>query len=227
MHSPTIAVHWEVWRRHRWFLIASTAWLLAVSSLCHAIADGAVFGVELFVHEDAISFMLLFAVVPLVVGLVLMFAYAVDADVACKESTFPARMFTLPLSTRALVGWPMVYGSLVVALAWLAVASFILRPGGMDVPLWWPAVLLAGCLAWLQAMVWLPFGLPWLRIVVACVPIGVLVAISALRWMVHLPEVVVSLLLASTILTGVNRLLMLLKLARFPLLIPALVGSSQ
>jgi hypothetical protein len=212
MHSPTTAVLWEVWKRHRWVLIASTVWFLAVWSLCHALSDGLIFGVDLFVHEHAIFFMLLLAISPLLCGLLPLFAYGCDADIASKESTFPTRMFTLPLTTRALVGWPMLYGTVAIALAWLAVASFILRPGGMDLPLWWPSVLLASCLAWVQALSWRPFGLAGLRMVAAVVPMGVLVAVSSLRWMAHLPEPVVSLLLGSTILpayvvavTGVAR----------------------
>lgn len=199
MHRPTIAVLWEVWMRHRWVLAASPVYFLAISILAHSVSDRVIFGLDLPVHEHAILGLLMFMAAPLVVGLILLFAYACDADIAGRESTFPTQMLTLPLTTRALVGWPMVYGTVAVALAWLAVASLVLRPGGMDVPLWWPALLLAGCLAWLQALIWRPFGLPGLRMVAAVVPTGVLVAVSSLRWMAGLPEVVVSLLLAGTI----------------------------
>ncbi|MHC4398871.1 MAG: hypothetical protein ACYTG0_04245 [Planctomycetota bacterium] len=200
MPSPATAVLWEVWKRHRWVLIASSAWLIVVSGLCHALSDGVIFGVTLVVHEDAILMTLLLAIGPLLCGLLPLFAYGCDADIAGRESSFPPRMFTLPMTTRALVGWPMLYGTAAIALAWLAVASFVLRPGGMNVPLWWPSALLASCLAWVQALSWRPFGLPGLRIVAAVLSIGVLVAVSSLRWMAHLPEPVVSLLLGSTIL---------------------------
>ncbi len=199
MHAPTTAVLWEVWKRHRWVLIASAVWFLAVSSLCHVLSDGVIFGVDLYVNEHTILFMLLLAIAPLLCGLLPLFAYGRDADIAGKESTFPARMFTLPLTTRALVGWPMLYGTVAVALAWLAVASLVLRPSGLDVPLWWPSVFLAGCMAWVQALSWRSFGLPGLRIVAAVVPIGALVAVSSLRWLAHLPEPVVSLMLGCTI----------------------------
>ncbi len=199
MHRPTIPVLWEVWRRHRWVLVASLVYFVAISSLSHAVSDRVIFGLDLSIHEDAIFFVLLFLACPLVVGLIPLFAYACNADIVGRESTFPTRMLTLPLTTRALVGWPMVYGTVAIALSWLAVGSLVLRPGGLNVPLWWPAALLAGCLAWLQALLWRPFGLPGLRIVAAVVPIGVLVAVSSLRWMAGLPEPVVSLLLAGTI----------------------------
>lgn len=182
-------------------LLGTTVYLVSVLILHLAIQKSAAFGV--------IQFAL---VSPLVVGLIPLFAYAVDADVAGRDSTFPARMFTLPLTSHALVGWPMLYGTVSIALAWTAAAGLVIRPAGMDVPLWWPAVLLAGCLAWFQAMVWRPFGLPGLRIVAAVVPISVLVALSGLRWMIHVPEPIVALLLVCMIppaytvaVTGVSR----------------------
>ncbi len=192
MHRPTIAVLWEVYRRHRWVLIASSVWLLVISGLSRAMPEGAFFDVLLFAMVS-----------PLVIGVFLLFAYATDADIASRDSTFPTRMFTLPLTTRAMVGWPMIYGIVAIALAWLTVASLVLRPGGMNVQLWWPAVLLAAALAWLQALMWRPFGLPGLRIVAVVVAVvvatGVLIVVFGPRWTVHLPEMVVSLLLVSTI----------------------------
>jgi hypothetical protein len=143
--------------------------------------------------------MLLLGIGPLLCGLLPLFTYSHDADIAGKESTFPTRMLTLPLTTRALVGWPMFYGTVTIAIAWLAVAILVLRPARLNVPLWWPAICLAGCLAWVQALAWRPFGLSGLRIVAAVLSIAVLVAISALRWIVDLPELVVSLALGSTI----------------------------
>ncbi|HUT89744.1 MAG TPA: hypothetical protein VMY37_09625, partial [Thermoguttaceae bacterium] len=192
MHSPAIGVRWQLWRRHRWWFVAGVAYFAEVFTLCHALPSGMAF----VPFKFAMS-------LPLLAGLALLmaaFAYATDADVAGKESAFPARMFTLPMTTRALVGWPMLYGTVAIALGWLAVASLVLRPGGMNAPLWWPAVLAAGCLAWVQALAWRPFGLPGLRMVAAVVPIGVLVAISGLRWLAHLPEPVVALVLVSSIL---------------------------
>jgi hypothetical protein len=57
-----------------------------------------------------------------------------------------------------------------MALAWLTLAWGALRPAlrpyEVEPPLWWPALTLAVVLAWLQAIVWTPFPLPWLRAVV-------------------------------------------------------------
>ncbi len=177
MHQPTTVVLWEVWRRYRGVLMASPVYFLALSTLSYAVSDRVIFGLELFVHEHAVFAVLLFLASPLVVGLLPLFVYACGADSAGKESTFPTRWFTLPLTTRALVAWPMIYGTVAIALAWLAVACFVLRPGGMDLPLWWPAAALAVGLAWLQAMMWRPFGLPGLRIVVTILVMSVLITV--------------------------------------------------
>ena len=198
MHSSTTAVLWETWKQYRGWLIASTAWLLAMLGLIHALSGGLIFGMKLLVAKDTIALMLAMAIGPLMVGLFLMFAYS--GDIIGRDSTFPARNFTLPLTTRALAGWPMLYGTFAIALTWLATASFVLRPVGIDVPLWWPAVFLASCLAWVQALSWRPFALPGLRTVAVEVPIVVLVAIFSIYLVFDLTEPVVSLLLGCTIL---------------------------
>src|SRR5262249_54393221 len=67
----------------------------------------------------------------------------------------------------ALVGWPMLYGVLVLGLGWVCYVRLVVWPSGSQLPLAWPALLLACCLAWLQALSWSPFPLPWLRVVAA------------------------------------------------------------
>ena len=39
------------------------------------------------------------------------FSFGFAGDLAARESIYPARMFTLPVTTRALAGWPMLYGA--------------------------------------------------------------------------------------------------------------------
>ncbi len=50
----------------------------------------------------------------------------------------------------------------------------------ISVPLWWPAALAVASLAWFQAVVWVPFGVPLLRIILASVLIPGLVAITGI-----------------------------------------------
>lgn len=39
------------------------------------------------------------------------FSYGLSGDLAARQSMYPARMFALPVTTTALAGWPMLYGT--------------------------------------------------------------------------------------------------------------------
>ena len=39
------------------------------------------------------------------------FSFGLAGDLAARQSIYPARMFTLPVTTAALAGWPMLYGT--------------------------------------------------------------------------------------------------------------------
>jgi hypothetical protein len=108
--------------------------------------------------------------------LVTVFAYAFETHVESRGSCFPYRMFTLPVPTAALALWPMLYGTAALALLWLVMARFLFRPWGVEAPLVWPALLAAVVVAWTQALLWSPFGLPWLRVAVAVPVVTVPVA---------------------------------------------------
>src|SRR5438093_10463741 len=97
------------------------------------------------------------------------FSYGLSGDLAARQSIFPSRMFTLPVTTRALAGLPMLYGTVAVAILWIAAAILVRWPGGVDVyvPWVWPALLTAAYLAWTQALMWMPYGLPGVRVVIA------------------------------------------------------------
>src|SRR5439155_1991713 len=88
--------------------------------------------------------------------LVAVFAHGDQVRLESRESGYPRRAFTLPLSSAALARWPLVLGATATALLWLALAGVVWRPCGVAAPLLWPAVFLAGFLSWLQALVWWP-----------------------------------------------------------------------
>ena len=95
------------------------------------------------------------------------FSYGLAGDLTARHSLYPARMFTLPVSTAALAGWPMLYGTTTLAGLWVAAALIALRPSGVPAPLIWPALFAAAFIAWLQVFAWMPYGLPGLRMIVA------------------------------------------------------------
>ena len=100
------------------------------------------------------------------------FTFGLDGDLAARQSMFPARRFTLPVTTTALAGWPMLYGSAAIILLWLATRTLALWPSGIAVPSIWPALLAASLLAWTQALTWMPYPLPGLRIIVTVLWLG-------------------------------------------------------
>jgi hypothetical protein len=92
------------------------------------------------------------------------FSYGLAGDVGARRSMYPARMFTLPVSTAALAGWPMLYGAAAMAALWAATALIALWPVRAAVPLVWPGFFAAAIVAWLQVLTWMPYGLPGLRL---------------------------------------------------------------
>jgi hypothetical protein len=120
------------------------------------------------------------------------FGYGVEAHVGGRESCFPSEMFRLPVSTGALVRWPMLWGAATAALLWLAAACFIIRPWlrlwGADVPLWWPALLFTAGLAWVQALLWAPFGLRWLRVILIVLMVPGMIVLAEFSVLGGAPE---------------------------------------
>jgi hypothetical protein len=161
MMSPPVVIAWTLWRRHRWGLsaaAATTAVVLIVAALVRStLSPGEALA------RSAIGFMPLLIIAFYVIAV---FSYGFDMDVAGGGSCFPARQFTLPLRTADLAGWPIIYGAVAVGGLWLAAAGLLFRPAGLDIPLVWPAILAAAQVAWIQALLWWPFGLQWTRPIV-------------------------------------------------------------
>src|SRR2546421_7618162 len=116
------------------------------------------------------------------------FSFGLAGDLGARPSIYPARMFALPLRTAALVGWPMLYGTAAVAILWLVTALSARWPWGIELPLIWPALLAAAFLAWTQALMWVPYGLPGLRAIVAVPWLAALDAVALLAIHYHVRE---------------------------------------
>jgi hypothetical protein len=153
---PAFAIGRMVVRRHRRGLAAMTAWLTLMAAAT-AIAPA-------IVGEFAgLAWTLL-------IGgfcyLAAVFAYGFDTDLATPGTGFPTRMFTLPVRTAVLAGWPILTGVTVISGTWLAACGLLFRPWGLAAPYTWPALLLAAQLVVAQALLWWPFGLGGARILV-------------------------------------------------------------
>src|SRR5260370_31171469 len=97
-------------------------------------------------------------------------------------------MCRLRVRTAALAGWPMLYGTAATAILWLAARLVAVWPSGMEVPLIWPALLAAALLAWTQALTWMPYGLPGLRVIVAVLCLAALDTVVLLAIHYKAPE---------------------------------------
>ena len=168
--SPAAAVAWEFRQRHHWGLIALIGYLLVLATIKLVILSRG-----LAIHLDSgesFAFVVAAPVTATFTYLLAVFTFGLDGDLAARQSMYPARMFTRPVTTAALAGWPMLYGTAAMMILWLATRLFALWPSGIEVPSIWPAFLLASLLAWTQALTWMPYPLPGLRIIVAVLWLG-------------------------------------------------------
>ena len=55
--------------------------------------------------------------------LLMVFTFGLAGDLGARQSAYPPRMFTLPLTSAALAGWPMLYGTAAMAGVWIAAAQ--------------------------------------------------------------------------------------------------------
>jgi hypothetical protein len=162
------AFGFEFRRRHQWGLIALASYLAVFSLIKFWIL-----GPDYPIRLDPPNGIAAFAFVPVTSTLfyfVGVFTYGLAGDLAARQSIYPARMFTLPVTSAALAGWPMLYGGVAVVGVYLAFALFMRIAGVTFVlPLAWPSVLLVAYLWWTQAFMWMPYGLAGLRVLTTVV----------------------------------------------------------
>lgn len=164
MRSPAAAIAWEFRRRHHWGLIGIVGYVLVIGTVKLLMLESG----QQYTMDDAETFALV------VMGpvswtftyLLAAFTYGLSGDIAARQSMYPARMFTLPVTTAALAGWPMLYGGIVAGVLWTAMRALAMWPSDVDVPVVWPALLAMTLLAWAQALTWMPYGLRGMRVVV-------------------------------------------------------------
>jgi hypothetical protein len=183
------AIGWEFRWRHRLWLIALGAYVIVFLAIKLLILGP---GRPIRMNPpNGLAGFILAPVSWTFFYFVAVFSYGLSGDLAARESIFPARMFTLPVTTRALAGWPVLYGTAAAASLWIATAILVRWPGGVDVyvPWVWPALLAAAYLAWTQALMWMPYGLPGVRVVIAALWLMVvdLIVVLALNYKAREP----------------------------------------
>lgn len=183
--TPVQAMFWQIWRGWRWGLILGWAYLAAAAVVAHLLPDilrrtpgGAAFVPNLGPQ---------LALPCILIGIHMAAAFSLTgADL--KERGYWKMMFVLPVRTRTLVAWPMIWGCLALGCGWLFLALLVLRPTGQFVPLVWPVAALAAGLTFLQAHSWMPMAQHWLSIVVAVLSMSIVAMIVALVAVFEVPE---------------------------------------
>jgi len=133
---------------------------------------------------ESFGFVVMVPVTATFTYLLAVFSFGLDGDLGARRSMYPPRLFTRPLTTGELAGLPMLYGTAAMFVLWLVTRLLALWPTGSQVPSLWPALMLASLLAWTQALMWMPYPLPGLRIIVAVLWLGTIdtIAILALHF---------------------------------------------
>jgi hypothetical protein len=178
MRSAGAAIGWEFRRRHQWPLVAIGVYLVVLAAI-KILGLGLVAHIRL-IPPDERGAAVVAPVSTAYFYYLAVFSFGFAGDLASRQSIFPARMFALPVRTAALVGWPMLYGTGTVVLLCTAAALFVRWSWGIELPLIWPALLAAAFLAWTQALTWMPYGLPGLRVIVTVLWLAVLDAVVIL-----------------------------------------------
>lgn len=167
MRSDAAAIAWEFRRRHRWGFVALGAYFVALAVIrLIQLATGSYLLTE---WGPAFAFVIVVPGSGALYWFIAAFTYGYAGNLAGRPSIFPSRLFTLPLTNTALAAWPMAYGAASVATLWIALR--LVAPWPADVPLVipyvWPGLLAVALLAWTQALIWMPYPLPGLRVAAA------------------------------------------------------------
>ena len=164
MRTPALAIAWEFRRRHHWGVIAVASYLLVLATFKILFLEPG--HVVKWDPPDGTAAVVVAPLAMTVFYFVAVFSFGLSGDLVARQSIYPARMFALPVTTAALAGWPMLYGTAAMASLWVTTGLVARLSWGIDLPLVWPALLMAAFLAWTQALTWMPYSLPGLRVIV-------------------------------------------------------------
>src|ERR1044072_287870 len=98
---------WEYRRRHQLALV-----VLAVYLLTFLVLQATVIGPAYKVRLDPPNGFAFFLILPgtaMMFSLMGAFTYGMSGAIPARESIYPKRMLALPVTTRALAGWPMFF----------------------------------------------------------------------------------------------------------------------
>ena len=184
--TPALAIGWELWRRHRRGFLGLGVYLVVLAAIkLTIIARGLT---VVFDNDLQFAFEVMVPISCSIVYLLAVFTYGLSGDVAARQSMYPARMFTLPVSNAALVGWPMLYGAATIVVFWAATRGLASWPSNLAIPRFWPATLAAALILWTQAATWMPYPFPGARLIAAVLVLQALNAVVMIALYSKAPE---------------------------------------
>jgi hypothetical protein len=177
MHSPALAIAWEIWAARRAGFLAVFLALPCCALLFHLFADA-------LRRSEVLRAACL---VPMVVSLFLLFFLFnyTETDARGKRSGFPARLFTLPARTVFLVSCPLLYAVGTVVGVYVVWARVVYPPLGLTLPVAWPALYLAAGMAGYLGTLWGLSGYRFSRVIALSV-FGA--ALPMVAFLTSLPE---------------------------------------
>lgn len=167
MGSAARAIAWELVAKNRWGFAALGLYMLVLVAV-RIFASDLITRIE---FADAQTFAII-VVVPMTASflyLIGVFTFGFAGDLAGRESIYPSRLFTLPVTSTALAGWPMLIGTVSVAVLWAGTRILAIWPPGVLVPVIWPGLVGIVMLMWTQALTWMPYGWRGMRVMMALV----------------------------------------------------------
>ena len=195
MRSPAAAIAWEFRQGLDWGLIALTGYLVVLATI-KLIEPGWTFNMD---SAERFGVVVMVPLTTTFLYVLTVFSFGLSGDVAGRTSMYPARLFMLPVSTAALAGWPMLYGAGAMAILWLATRYLAVWPSGFDIPVIWPALTAVTLLAWTQALMWMPYGVRGLRVILAVLWLSAIDSIVLLALRYHASEAVMIAIVAPQI----------------------------
>src|SRR5258706_5379828 len=152
MRSPAAAIVWQFRRRHRWGLIAIIGYFFVLAVIKLVILER---GHRVDLDDESFAFFVIVPVTATFLYFLSLFNFGLSGDVAARESMYPARMLTLPVTTAALAGLPMLCGTVAMAILWFGTRLLALSPFNVHVPVTLPALLAASLLACTHVLTWI------------------------------------------------------------------------
>jgi hypothetical protein len=193
MRSPAAAVAWEFRQRHRWGFLALIAYLFVLAIIKLLLFES---GRRVDLDDESFALVVIVPLTSTFIYFLGLFTFGLSGDIAARQSIYPARKFTLPVTSAALAGWPMLYGSAAMAMLWFGTRFLALWPSDVDVPVIWPALLGASLLAWTQALIWMPYPFRGLRVIATVLWLATIDAVVMVALKFKAPEVVMLAILA-------------------------------